>query len=101
MIKYSNTLFCEYAAMSAPFVLTLYGTSACHLCESALAVLEPLKGNGVHVREVDISDDPLLLERYQLRIPVLQRTDNGAELDFPFTLSQVMDWLRDLLQEGN
>ncbi len=86
--------------MSAPFVLTLYGTTACHLCESALAVLEPLKGNGVYIREVDISDDAGLMERYQLRIPVLQRTDNAAELDFPFSLPQVMDWLQDVLQEG-
>ncbi|WP_092389618.1 glutaredoxin family protein [Halopseudomonas salegens] len=86
--------------MSAPVVLTLYGTSACHLCDAAMSALEPLKGNGVHVHVVDISEDPLLLERYQLRIPVLQRTDNGAELDFPFDLPQVMAWLQDILQEG-
>lgn len=79
--------------------VTLYGTLACHLCEAAMHVLQPLIADGLRVSEVDISDSDELLQRYQMRIPVLQRTDSGAELDFPFDLAQVMDWLGDDLRE--
>lgn len=86
--------------MSSLPPLTLYGTLACHLCEDALQVLQPLLADGLQVQEVDISEDAQLLERYQLRIPVLRRMDTGAELDFPFDLPVLMDWLSDCLQEG-
>ncbi|WP_174704262.1 glutaredoxin family protein [Pseudomonas abyssi] len=79
--------------------VTLYGTQACHLCEAAMQVLQPLIADGLRVSEVDISDSDELMQRYQMRIPVLQRTDSGAELDFPFDLAQVMDWLGDDLRE--
>lgn len=79
--------------------VTLYGTLACHLCEAAMQVLQPLIADGLRVSEVDISDSDELMQRYQMRIPVLQRTDSGAELDFPFDLAQVMDWLGDDLRE--
>ena len=62
-------------------------------------VLQPLIADGLRVSEVDISDSDELMQRYQMRIPVLQRTDSGAELDFPFDLAQVMDWLGDDLRE--
>ncbi|MAB25115.1 glutaredoxin family protein [Pseudomonas neustonica] len=79
--------------------LTLYGTSACHLCDAAMAELAPLKANGLQVREVDIVDAEELMTRYQLRIPVLRREDTGAELDFPFDLNRLLDWLQDVLAE--
>ena len=79
--------------------LTLFGTTACHLCEECLMLTRPLEGNGVRVQQVDIVDDPELLERYQLRIPVLRRVDTGAELDWPFDLGQLMSWLGDALDE--
>ena len=79
--------------------VTLYGTLACHLCEAAMHVLQPLIADGLRVSEVDISDSDELMQRYQMRIPVLRRTDSGAELDFPFDLAQVMDWLGDDLRE--
>ena len=77
--------------------LTLYGTSACHLCDAAMAELAPLKANGLQVREVDIVDAEELMTRYQLRIPVLRREDTGAELDFPFDLNRLLDWLQGVL----
>ena len=58
--------------------VTLYGTLACHLCEAAMHVLQPLIADGLRVSEVDISDSDELMQRYQMRIPVLQRTDSGA-----------------------
>lgn len=65
-----------------------------------MQILQPLIADGLRVSEVDISDNDELMQRYQLRIPVLQRLDSGAELDFPFDLAQVMDWLGDVLSEG-
>ena len=79
--------------------VTLYGTLACHLCEAAMHVLQPLIADGLCVSEVDISASDELMQRYQMRIPMLQRPDTGGELDFPFDLAQVMDWLGDDLRE--
>mgnify|MGYP003624598342 FL=1 len=79
--------------------LTLYGTSACHLCDAAMAELAPLKANGIEVQEVDIADADQLMTLYQLRIPVLRRADTGSELDFPFDLNRLLDWLQDVLAE--
>ncbi len=80
-------------------LLTLYGTSACHLCDAALAELAPLQASGVQVREQDITESDQLMQCYQLRIPVLRREDTGAELDFPFDLNRLLDWLQDVLAE--
>ena len=59
----------------------LYTTSGCHLCEQAEA---RLRQAGLAVSLVEIADDPALLERYGVRIPVLRRLDTGAERDWPF-----------------
>ena len=61
--------------------LSLYGTRYCHLCERAEALLREAR---LQVEYVDIAEDDALLERYGLRIPVIRRNDNGAELDWPF-----------------
>ncbi len=72
--------------------LTLYGTSACHLCELAAAMLS---SSGAAFREVDISDSDTLFERYGLVIPVL-RKEHGSELHWPFN----EDTLQAFLDEG-
>lgn len=61
--------------------LILYGTSCCHLCEDAEAILREA---GIAAQHVDIAEDDALLERYGTRIPVLRRADSGAELGWPF-----------------
>lgn len=61
-------------------MLTLYGTSACHLCELAAGLL---KAAAVEFEEVDISGSDALFARYGLSIPVLRRED-GQELNWPF-----------------
>lgn len=61
--------------------LLLYGTRHCHLCEQAEALLEAA---GMNAEHVDIATDDALLEKYRIRIPVLLRDDNGAELGWPF-----------------
>ncbi|UQY34293.1 glutaredoxin family protein [Pseudomonas fulva] len=71
----------------------LLGTLGCHLCEYAEAVLMPFVENGLLVELVDIADQPGLLERYALVIPVLRRTDTGGELHWPFDAPQVAAFL--------
>lgn len=69
----------------------LYMTEYCHLCEHAQqAIIQAL---GEPAQEIDIIDDATLLERYQIRIPVLQRSD-GAELNWPFEPTAVRDFIR-------
>jgi len=61
--------------------LRLYGTSACHLCEQAEALLHAAS---LTAETVDIVADDGLLDLYGTRIPVLQRLDDGTELGWPF-----------------
>jgi hypothetical protein len=74
--------------------LTLYGTSACHLCELAEEILEPLVAAGIAspFEKQDISDDDALFEAYGERIPVL-RDCHGRELGWPFDAEAVIAWL--------
>lgn len=74
-------------------VLILYSTSACHLCEQALELLQPLIADGCAIREIDISESDELFERYGILIPVLQREDSGGELNWPFDLAAVKELL--------
>jgi hypothetical protein len=71
-------------------MVTLYGTSACHLCEIAE---EMLQCAGVEFRKIDIADSDALFERYGLIIPVLQRGD-GLELNWPFSEEALAEFLR-------
>lgn len=71
----------------------LYSTSACHLCEQALALLRPHLGDSLSVQELDISESGELFERYGVLIPVLRRTDSGAELHWPFDDRALLDFL--------
>jgi hypothetical protein len=61
--------------------ILLFGTGSCHLCERAEALLH---STGVAAEYIDIADDEALLEKYAMRIPVVQRVDSGIELDWPF-----------------
>ena len=64
--------------------LLLYGTRFCHLCEQAEAVLHAA---GVTAEYTDIAEDEALLQKYGMRIPVVRRVDNGAELGWPFDVA--------------
>lgn len=61
----------------------LYGTSACHLCEQAEAILLPWVAQGMTVALVDIAEDDRLFDQFSVLIPVLQRED-GKCLSWPF-----------------
>lgn len=71
-------------------VAKLYSTECCHLCEEAQVVI---RNAGISVTIVDILGDGSLFEMYGTRIPVLQRTDNDAELDWPFDAATVSRFL--------
>jgi hypothetical protein len=73
----------------------LFGTLGCHLCEVAEAELMPLVEHGLLVELVDIAESEAMTDAYALRIPVLRRTDTGAELDWPFDAAQVVLFLLD------
>jgi thiol-disulfide isomerase/thioredoxin len=66
--------------------VVLYTTLGCHLCEQAAEMLAALEAEGlVAVAAVEISDDPMLVERYGIRIPVVMNVATGSELGWPFT----------------
>jgi hypothetical protein len=67
--------------------LILYGTTGCHLCEAAQAIV--YQALGISLEIIEITDDPDLLARYSLRIPVLRHTVIGTELDWPFVVMDV------------
>ncbi len=77
-----------------PPIYTLYGTSACHLCELAEEMLLVFDsgGKGLVFEKVDISESDQLFERYGVRIPVLRDPD-GNELGWPFTDAQLHDFV--------
>jgi len=72
----------------------LLGTLGCHLCEQAEALLIPFVNHGLLVELVDIAERESWVADYGLRIPVLRRVDNGAELDWPFDAEQIATLLR-------
>ena len=71
--------------------LQLFATDGCHLCEQAQALITSVTGQSVS--EIEIAYDDALLERYGVRIPVLQRLDNNAELDWPFDAAHIVAFL--------
>ncbi|WP_339409807.1 glutaredoxin family protein [Pseudomonas sp. EA_35y_Pfl2_R5] len=72
----------------------LFGTLGCHLCEVAEALLMPFVEHGLLVELIDIAEHEHLVEDYGLRIPVLRRSDTGAELNWPFEAEQIVEFLR-------
>ncbi len=72
--------------------LLLYYTEHCHLCDEAEALLQAAGLEGVYTK-VEIADEPGLLELYEILIPVLKRTDNEKELNWPFGRSELAQFL--------
>ena len=72
--------------------LILYQRDDCHLCDLALDVLA--EARIPEFESVFIDDDQALEARYGIRVPVLHRSDTGAELDWPFDADAVGAFLR-------
>jgi hypothetical protein len=59
--------------------IVLYSKPGCHLCEDMRALVDGvLEGSGIDVREIDITQDAALFERFRYDIPVL--AVDGAEI---------------------
>lgn len=75
-------------------LLELMTTEGCHLCEQALPLLvAQVNPEYFEVDLVDIAFEDGLIERYGTRIPVLRDVQSGAELDWPFTSTQLGEFL--------
>lgn len=75
----------------SPMNITLYGTSACHLCEQAAAMLIHLRNDyDLNLVEIDICDSESLLAEYSLTIPVLLREDTQEKLWWPFSGEDIL-----------
>ncbi len=75
----------------------LFGTDGCHLCADAEKLLvSAVQDNSsrFELQSIDISNDEMLLDRYQIRIPVVRREDTGRELNWPFDLRRLIEFLR-------
>lgn len=83
--------------MKIPQPLILYSRAQCHLCERVIMMLD---GAGLHWRPIDIDGDAALIERYGLRIPVLQRPDTGDELFYPFDEERLMRFAAEAAPAG-
>jgi glutaredoxin len=58
--------------LAAPLDVTLYTRPGCHLCDEAKAQIAPLlRRAGARLRQVNIDDDEVLRERYNVDVPVL------------------------------
>jgi glutaredoxin len=58
--------------VAGPREITMYTREGCHLCDEAKAVMTPLLSEfDAKLREVDIDEDPVLLERYNDDVPVI------------------------------
>jgi hypothetical protein len=65
--------------------LQLFGTSGCHLCDLAEALLVScLDFSQVDVALIDIADDDELVELYGVKIPVLRCSESQKLLYWPF-----------------
>jgi hypothetical protein len=72
--------------------LTLYSTAHCHLCDLAHSLLLNFDDK-ITLKIIDIAEDETLLDKFSLRIPVLQRQDTQAELNWPFTSADIHKFL--------
>ena len=77
-----------------PVNLILYSTSHCHLCEQAESILRDISLLKIIVwSKEEISDNPILLERYETKIPVLKRVDCELEIAWPFTAQEILSMI--------
>jgi hypothetical protein len=75
----------------------LYGTLGCHLCELAevqLSAAMAQLAQAVDIECIDIADSDELVERFGVRIPVLRRARDQAELGWPFADIELLEFLR-------
>jgi hypothetical protein len=74
----------------------LLGTAGCHLCEEAEAIVYAyLKTQtGFNIEHIDIVEYAEWQEIFALRIPVLLHEESAKSLDWPFTETQLIDFIK-------
>ncbi|OUR87968.1 hypothetical protein A9Q81_25005 [Gammaproteobacteria bacterium 42_54_T18] len=79
-------------------VLCVYSTSACHLCDLALRVIDAaLSPDYFEKVIIDIADSDELIELYGVRIPVLKVQRTGDELGWPFNEDDLIEFVNRVL----
>lgn len=73
--------------------LQLFMTEHCHLCELAEAQLNSIQPP-LCWQKMEIAYDDALAALYGQSIPVLKRPDNQLELRWPFTTTQILQFIR-------
>ena len=81
--------------------LYLYTTLGCHLCEQALAIVQPILTEvafikdeaGITLELVEISEQEALVAKYGIRIPVIRLSDKDEDLGWPFDVGAVKHYL--------
>jgi hypothetical protein len=83
--------------------ILLLSTQACHLCELAQGVLQQVFSQqdilalseqaDLQIYLQDIIDQPLWLDQYAEKIPVLLDESSSLTLEWPFDASQAAKWL--------
>ncbi|GIU48068.1 thioredoxin family protein [Shewanella sairae] len=76
--------------MPSNLTVILYHTDACHLCELAADLLNQAN---VPYSMIDICDDQTLAEQYGIRIPVVKLVETQTELNWPFDLEALKEFL--------
>ncbi|WP_110458923.1 glutaredoxin family protein [Shewanella algidipiscicola] len=71
-------------------LFTLFHTDACHLCEQAQALIDTL---GIDYVKQDICDSDELAQEYGTRIPVFLRADTQAQLNWPFDIPKLKQFI--------
>ena len=78
--------------------ITLYSTLACHLCDIAEEIIAiRIEKSDFFLEKVDIADDPELLKKYGVSIPVLYSSKINKELFWPFDSACVDDFLAEIV----
>lgn len=78
--------------------LTLYQRDDCHLCDLALGLLAEVRAP--EFDSVFIDGDEALEQRYGVRVPVLRDEDRGVELEWPFDVEELREFLAPLPRAG-
>ncbi|AXR06579.1 glutaredoxin family protein [Salinimonas sediminis] len=73
--------------------IVLFGGPACTLCDNARTMLQQCPGQ-ITIKSVNVRQDNALYHAYGARIPVIQRSDNHAELAWPFSQNELESFLQ-------
>ena len=72
----------------------LYGTSHCHLCEEAESMLQTIQLHiPITLVKLDIADDLRMMDLYGLKIPVLVAQNTRGELCWPFSITEIKEFI--------